>query len=149
MSSQDPRIIELDPESAPRTSALILVLFVVLGVGFVLVNVVFTGDDPYYDYGSWLTDPEPSGSGAFYMIPSLVRDAETRKDEEEATDRFESRGVVKKKPTTGPSSMFPNSKAASVPRKPAEAGDSVVPGAARGADSGNVVVPGAAKASDR
>jgi len=141
MSSQDPRIIELDAESAPRTSAIILVVIALMGAGFVLVNVVFTGDDPYYDYGSWNEDPEPSGNAPFYMIPSLVRDAEAKKDEEKATEDFESRGKPIKKPASR-QSIF--GKPSAEPRTPAKAGDSVVPGAAP-TDSGKVVIPGAAK----
>lgn len=144
MTGQDPRIIELDPESAPRTSALILIVIGALGACFLLVNVVFTGDDPYYDYGSWNEDPEPSGNAAFYMIPSFVRDAEAKKDEEKATEEFEAKGKPVKKPGDKRSAADKAAKPGDKPKAPAKAGDSVIPGAAP-TDSGGVVIPGAAK----
>ena len=47
---EEPQIIEIDPEQATRTSAMILVLCGVLGVAFFVINVAFTGEDPYQTY---------------------------------------------------------------------------------------------------
>lgn len=69
--SEEPRIIELDPEAAPRTSAFILVFCALLGVGFLVVNVVFTGEDPYQT-DSWYED-DPSIQEQGNIMPNLVR----------------------------------------------------------------------------
>src|SRR5690349_9623168 len=71
MDQQEPQIIELDPESAPRTSAVILILGGLLGLGFMLVNVVFTGEEPLQTW-EW---PEEDGpvQGRAGIMPNLVR----------------------------------------------------------------------------
>ncbi|HYE17790.1 MAG TPA: hypothetical protein VEA69_05060 [Tepidisphaeraceae bacterium] len=157
MDMRDARIIELDPVEAPRTSALILVAFVLMGVGFVLVNWVFTdSDEHYYDYSSWSEDEAPRDDLTwYYMMPSVVRDEGEKKAEkktfETLADHMRKREEAIKKRTKGPggSEAYQASKAlidagrAATPRKPVEAGESVIGG--KTADPGGVVVPGAAK----
>ncbi|HSI33066.1 MAG TPA: hypothetical protein VK986_05700 [Tepidisphaeraceae bacterium] len=159
MDMRDARIIELDPVEAPRTSALILVVFAVLGVGFVLVNWVFTdSDDHYYDYSSWEDGEAPRDDLTwYYMMPSVVRDEGEKKAERKTTetlaDHMRKREEAIKKRAKGPggggSEAYQASKAlidagrATTPRKPVEAGESVIGG--KTADPGGVVVPGAAK----
>jgi len=78
MSEQEePQFFELDPEGAPRMTAVILLVCGLLGVGFLLVNLVFTGADPYYDQKAW----------------------------EDGTEEVRQRSVAKKA-TTGPVSLY-------------------------------------------
>jgi hypothetical protein len=110
-----PSIIELDPESAPRTSAIILVLCGVLGVAFFVINVAFTGDDPYQR----MTDPEysdgihPLWEGedryplqeGYHIMPNLWRGREAALSDEppeEEIDPLQKGKLKKATPTTGP-----------------------------------------------
>jgi hypothetical protein len=71
--TQEPQIIELDdPEKAPRMTAFILLACGLLGVGFLVVNVIFTGEDPYYIESQWEEGEEPVNT-RFDVLPNLVR----------------------------------------------------------------------------
>lgn len=85
--SQEPQIIEYggDPDQAPRMTAVILLICGMLGVGFLLVNVVFTGEDPYYDQQAWEEGDEPINQ-RFDITPNLVRGRQTGDDSEEDDD---------------------------------------------------------------
>src|SRR5947207_15426937 len=85
MSGQEPQIVELDPDQAPRMTAVILLICGMLGVGFLLVNVVFTGEDPYYDQQAWEEGDEPVNQ-RFDITPNLVRGRQTGDDSEEDDD---------------------------------------------------------------
>ncbi len=100
MDTQDPRIIDLDPDHAPRTSAIILIGFVVLGIGFVLVNMVFTGDDQYYIQGDWDDGKEPTKFERYDFVPNVWRDKAVQAQEEEDLEPRKSPGS--KKPATNP-----------------------------------------------
>jgi hypothetical protein len=149
----DPRIIELDPEEAPRTAALILVAFAVLGVGFALVNWVFTdNDEQYYNVYSWEDGEAPRDDITwYYMIPSFVRDEGEKKAEKKSFETLED--VVRQRDAAAKKRADKNAgnRATSrptigvkptEPRKPVEAGESVL---GKSADPSKVVVPGAAK----
>src|SRR3954464_2225072 len=71
MIQQDPQYFELDPEKAPRTTAVILIICGLMGLGFMLVNVVFTGEDPYQTE-NWPEEDGPIQDRADIM-PNLVR----------------------------------------------------------------------------
>ena len=96
----EPQIIELEPEKAPRTSAIILLLSGLLGVGFLMVNVVFTGEDPYHN-GWW---PEKEEEGAlqeqFNVLPNVWRGHEEDDEEEEVGEHVQARKGSK--PATSP-----------------------------------------------
>ena len=105
MSGQDPQIIELDPDHAPRMTAIILLICGLLGVGFLLVNVVFTGDDPYYDQQAWEEGTEPVNQ-RFDIMPNLVRGRQPADADSEEDDEAQALEKLKKKPaaksTTAP-----------------------------------------------
>jgi hypothetical protein len=160
MEMKDPRIIELDPEAAPRMSALILIGFVVLGAGFMLVNWVFTdSDEQYYDYASWNDGEAPRDDLTwYYMMPSVVRDEGEKKAErqtfETLADVVRKREEAAKKrakgQTAGSEAYQPSKTLLDAargkppePRKPVEAGESVI--GSKSADPTKVVIPGAAK----
>lgn len=82
----DPVIFDLagDPEKAPRTSAIILVLCGLLGVGFLVVNVAFTGEDPYLDLNrDW--DEEPI-QGPGNIVPNVWRGKNAVTEEDDGVD---------------------------------------------------------------
>ena len=108
MDQQEPQIIDLDPESAPRTSAVIRILCGLMGLGFMLVNVVFTGEEPLQTW-EW---PEEDGpvQGRAGIMPNLVRgravdevapeEAELAAQEEEKRKQLDK--AKKQRATTGP-----------------------------------------------
>lgn len=101
--SQDPRIVELDPEAAPRTSAFILIFCALLGVAFLLVNVVFTGEDPYQT-DSWYED-DPSIQEQGNIMPNLVRGKSRGGVEPEEEDMVENQ--LARKPKVKPKTTAP------------------------------------------
>ncbi len=105
MSGQDPQIFELDPDQAPRMTAIILLICGLLGVGFLLVNVVFTGEDPYYDQQAWDEGNEPVNQ-RFDIMPNLVRGRQQADADSEEDDEAQALAKLKKKPagksTTAP-----------------------------------------------
>jgi len=108
MSEQEePQFFELDPEGAPRMTAVILLVCGLLGVGFLLVNLVFTGADPYYDQQAW-EDGTEEVRQRYDVMPNLVRGRQAAGDsdeDEEAADVPRQRSVAKKA-TTGPVSPY-------------------------------------------
>src|SRR5260221_11899044 len=102
MNEQDPQIIDLDPDHAPRMTAVILLLCGLMGVGFLLVNVFFTGEDRYYmrdEDQEWI-DP---GNQRFDITPNMVsgRHVEDSEEDEEA-QAIPKKPPVKKPPATSP-----------------------------------------------
>jgi hypothetical protein len=97
MSGEDPQIIELDPDQAPRVTAIILLICGLLGAGFLLVNVVFTGDDPYYDQQAWEEGNEPVNQ-RFDIMPNLVRGRQPADADSEEDDEAQALAKLKKKP---------------------------------------------------
>jgi hypothetical protein len=116
---QEPQIIDLDaPENAPRTLAIILLVCGVLGVAFMVINTVFTGDDQYYIQDEWDRGNEPVNN-RFDILPNLVRGRPNKSgDETDEDEEAEKPKVVQqlkedkrgtKRPTgttTAPSSIF-------------------------------------------
>jgi hypothetical protein len=112
--TEEPQIIELDdPEGAPRTLAIILLVCGLLGVGFMVVNTVFTGDDQYYIESQWDAGDEPVNN-RFDIMPNLVRGRQVgdESDEDEDAKRTEvlkrerDLQTKKKSPTSGPTNPF-------------------------------------------
>jgi hypothetical protein len=103
--SQDPQIFDIDPEGAPRMTAIILLACGVLGVCFLLVNVVFTGQDQYYVEEEWQEGNEPVNQ-RYDIMPNLVRgrhvDADSEEDEEAQDVPVKKPAAKKKASTTGP-----------------------------------------------
>lgn len=102
--ADEPQIIELDPEGASRMSAVILLVCGLMGVGFLLVNVVFTGEDPYATQ-SW---PEPDDGNIQEqgnITPNLWRNRGNDDEEEEVEERVVER--KKFKPATRPTYGLP------------------------------------------
>ena len=95
----EPQIIELEPEKAPRTSAIILLICGLLGVAFLMVNVVFTGEDPYHS-GWWPDDDDPTIQEQSNILPNVWRGHGEDDEEEEVEEQVESRKGAR--PTTGP-----------------------------------------------
>ena len=102
MEEQDPQIIDLDPNHAPRMTAIILLLCGLMGVGFLLVNVFFTGQDPYYIESEWDEGTEPVNQ-RFDIMPNLVRGkhVEDSEEDDEANEIVNKKATVKK-PTSKP-----------------------------------------------
>lgn len=102
MAEQDPQIIDLDPQDAPRMTAIILLICGLMGVGFLLVNVFFTGEDQYYIQSEWEDGTEPVNQ-RFDIMPNLVRGrhVEDSEEDEEAQD-VPTKKVQKKPATTSP-----------------------------------------------
>jgi hypothetical protein len=112
--SDEPQIIELDdPEGTPRTLAIILLVCGLLGVGFMIVNTVFTGDDQYYIESQWEDGSEPVNN-RFDIMPNLVRGRHTGEDSDEDEEanspevlkRERDLLTKKKSPTSGPTNPF-------------------------------------------
>ena len=97
MQEYEPQIVELEPEKAPRTSAIILLICGLLGVGFLMVNVVFTGEDPYHS-GWWPEEDEGTIQEQGNIIPNVWRGAGENDEEEEVEDVL----LDLFKPTTNP-----------------------------------------------
>jgi hypothetical protein len=104
MDPQEPQIIDLDPDKAPRTTAIILLLCGLMGIGFLLVNVFFTGEDQYYmqDDGNEWIDP---GNQRFDIMPNLLRGkhVEDSEEDDEANEFTKKKPAVKKPAVTRPS----------------------------------------------
>jgi hypothetical protein len=106
MSEQEPQYFELDPEGAPRMTAVILLVCGLLGIGFLLVNVVFTGDDPYYDQQAW-EDGTEEVRQRYDVMPNLVRGPQrTGESDEDEESADVPRVRSTKKATTGPVSPY-------------------------------------------
>ena len=103
MPPQEPQIFDLDPDKAPRRMAIILLTCGLLGVGFVLINSVFTGADPYYIEKEWDEGDEPVNQ-RYDIIPNLVRGRQPSDDSEEDQ---EARTIPVKKPAKKPASTNP------------------------------------------
>jgi hypothetical protein len=99
--SEEPQIIEMDPETAPRTTAFILLTCGLLGVGFLIVNVMFTGDDPYYIEREWKDGEEPVNQ-RYDIMPNLVRGKRVGEDSEEDAEAQDVPVIKKPKPTSNP-----------------------------------------------
>ena len=93
----EPQIIEIDPEQAPRTSAIILVLCGCLAVGFFVINVAFTGDDPYQTYTTpidgdeshvWQGEDKYPMQEGYHILPNVWRGAQ-KGAEDSAEDDLE------------------------------------------------------------
>ena len=95
----EPQIIELEPEKAPRTSAIILMICGLLGVAFLMVNVVFTGEDPFHS-GWWPEEDEPTIQEQGNILPNVWRGRGEDDEEEEVDEQVQSRKTGR--PTTGP-----------------------------------------------
>ncbi len=103
MQEQDPQIIDLDPDKAPRMTAIILLMCGLMGVGFLLVNVFFTGEDRYYmqdEDNEWI-DP---GNQRFDITPNLVRGrhVEDSEEDDEANEVINRKAAAKKPAATKP-----------------------------------------------
>jgi hypothetical protein len=103
MSQQDPQIFELDPEKAPRMTAIILLACGLLGVGFLLVNVFGTGDDPYYNKADWEDGTEPVHQ-RYDIMPNMVRGRQAvgDSDEDEEAQEITKKVAPPRKATTNP-----------------------------------------------
>lgn len=104
---QEPQIIDLDdPDGAPRMMAFILLACGLLGVGFMLVNVLYTGEDQYYIERDWEAGEEPVNT-RFDVLPNLVRSKQFDDEDEEAEAVPLTKPLNQRnKPTTGPASPF-------------------------------------------
>lgn len=102
MNEQDPQIFELDPDKAPRMTAIILLVCGLMGVGFLLVNVFFTGEDRYYIEDEWNEGTEPVNQ-RFDITPNLVRGRHVEDSEEDD----EAQAVPRKKPVKKPATTSP------------------------------------------
>jgi hypothetical protein len=99
-SDYEPQIIELEPERAPRTTAIILLVCGLMGVAFLMVNVFFTGPDPFQS-NEW---PEPDDGNVQErgnILPNVWRGREEADEEEEVDDQVAARKTVAR-PTTNP-----------------------------------------------
>jgi len=109
MSEQEPQIFDLDPEKAPRMTAIILLACGVLGVGFLLINMLGTGDDPYYNQAEWKEGNEPVHQ-RYDIMPNMVRGRQAvgDSDEDEEAQAVPVQKPVVKKPTatTNPLSAY-------------------------------------------
>ncbi|HEY7115270.1 MAG TPA: hypothetical protein VH475_01720 [Tepidisphaeraceae bacterium] len=101
MDPQEPRIIELDPDKAPRTTAFILLACGLMGVGFLLINLVFTGEDPYQTR-NWGEDDDVSIQGQYNITPNVWRGKGSDDEEDEVEEQIvaNKRLAAAKKPTT-------------------------------------------------
>jgi len=96
----EPQIIELEPESAPRTTAIILLVCGLMGVAFLMVNVFFTGPDPFQS-NEWPDQDDGNIQERGNILPNVWRGREEADEEEEVTDRVSARRTVMP-PTTNP-----------------------------------------------
>jgi hypothetical protein len=132
----EPQIIEIDPEQAPRTSAIILVLCGFLGVAFFVINVAFTGEDPYQSYTRpidgdethvWQGEDKYPMQEGYHILPNVWRGAQQAAEdssEDELEDGVMTRMAVAankegaKKATTKPATpgtVTPNTPAPATP----------------------------------
>jgi hypothetical protein len=100
MSEYEPQIIELEPEKAPRTTAIILLICGLMGVAFLMVNVFFTGEDPFQST-SWPDDDDGNIQERGNILPNVWR-ARGQDDEDEDVDEQVSSRKLAKPPTTSP-----------------------------------------------
>jgi hypothetical protein len=133
---EQPQIIELDPDSAPRTSAIILVLCGVLGVSFFVINVAFTGEDPYQRmnesdgvHPAWEGEDQYPIQEGYHIMPNLWRGREAALLDEPPEDEVDpvQKKVKKTTPTTGP--MTPGAPGTGQPGTPGTATGTGAPGA--------------------
>jgi hypothetical protein len=101
--TDEPQIVELDPEGAPRMTAVILLVCGLFGVGFLLVNVVFTGEDPYQSM-SWPDEDDAPIQERGNITVNVWRGAGSNGEEEEVDERVAERKQAKKpaRSTTNP-----------------------------------------------
>ena len=99
MSDYEPQIIELEPEKAPRTTAIILLICGLMGVSFLMVNVFFTGDDPLQTE-TWPEQDDGSVQERGNILPNVWRARGRGDDEEEDVDDQITSRKVPKPPTT-------------------------------------------------
>lgn len=102
--ADEPQIIELDPEGATRMSAVILLVCGLMGVGFLLVNVVFTGEDPYATM-SWPDEDDGNIQEQGNITPNLWRNRGNDDEQEEVEERVVER--KRTKPATRPTYGLP------------------------------------------
>ena len=102
--SEEPQIIDLDPEHAPRMSAIILLLCGLMGIGFLLVNVVFTGEDPFHS-GYWPDENEGSIQQQYNVTPNLWRGVKDQ-EEEDLEEGIAVNKLARKTATTNPARAF-------------------------------------------
>jgi hypothetical protein len=100
MSEYEPHIIELEPEKAPRTTAIILLVCGLMGVGFLMVNVFFTGEDPFQST-SWPDDEDGNIQERGNILPNVWR-ARGEDDEQETVDDQINSRKLPKTATTNP-----------------------------------------------
>jgi hypothetical protein len=100
MADYEPQIIELEPEKAPRMTAIILLVCGLMGVSFLMVNVFFTGEDPFQST-SWPEEDDGSIQEAGNILPNVWRGRGEDDEEEEVKDNISARKTTKP-PTTGP-----------------------------------------------
>jgi len=105
MSEYEPQIIELEPEKAPRTTAMILLICGLMGVGFLMVNVFFTGNDPLQT-DNWPEQYDDDGvvQERGNILPNVWRARGEDDEDEEVDDRVSARKLAKG-PTTRPYQM--------------------------------------------
>src|SRR3954452_5840997 len=103
MSEYEPQIIELEPEKAPRTTAIILLICGLMGVAFLMVNVFFTGEDPYQST-TWPDDDDGNIQERGNILPNVWR-ARGEDDEESDVDDRVSARKLPRPPTTSPYQM--------------------------------------------
>jgi hypothetical protein len=99
MPEYEPQIIELEPEKAPRTTAIILLVCGLMGVGFLMVNVFFTGEDPFQST-SWPDEEDGNIQERGNILPNVWRARGEDDEQEEVDDQINARKV--QKPTTNP-----------------------------------------------
>jgi len=127
MSENDPQIFDyasIDPEKAPRMTAIILLLCGLMGVGFLLVNIFATGDDPYYNQEDWDNGTEQVHP-RYDIMPNMVRTRQFDDEDDEAHEVPVHRPVAKP-PTTNP---FQIPGLPTVPGLPQPPGSGTTPGA--------------------
>src|SRR4051812_12209484 len=100
MADYEPQIIELEPETAPRTTAIILLVCGLMGVGFLMVNVFFTGEDPFQST-SWPAEDDGNIQEAGNILPNVWRGRGEDDEEEEVKDNITARKSPRAS-TTGP-----------------------------------------------
>jgi hypothetical protein len=131
--SQEPQIIDLDaPENAPRTLAIILLVCGLLGVAFMVINTVFTGDDKYYIEKEWDEGVEPTNN-RFDILPNLVRGRPNKANDENEEDEEAEKPKVKEEKAANkakkPGGIFSTTApTVGAPRTPAPSGS---PGATK------------------
>ena len=100
MSEYEPQIIELEPETAPRTTAIILLICGLMGVSFLMVNVFFTGEDPLQTE-TWPEEDDGNIQERGNILPNVWRARGGNDEEEDVADQITSRKQPKQA-TTGP-----------------------------------------------